>query len=100
LTRKNDPQNWRALYPNRSDKANYLKAVKFQGPEWIPCSMSIYGAVWQKYRERLTAVVERYPFIFGNRLLSKKFNYDRLISNWHKVGLHSDNWGCVWQVVH
>jgi hypothetical protein len=100
LARKNDPQDWRALYPNRSDKANYLKVVKFQGPEWIPCSMSIYGAVWQKYRERLTAVVERYPFIFGNRFLNKKFNYDRLISDWHKVGLHSDNWGCTWQVVH
>ncbi|MEX2680025.1 MAG: uroporphyrinogen decarboxylase family protein [Candidatus Sigynarchaeota archaeon] len=97
--RKNDPHDWRAVYPNKSDKTNYLKAVKFQSPEWIPCSMSIYGAVWRKYRERLAAIVEKHPFIFGSKILNKRFNYDR-ISDWHKVGLHSDNWGCTWQVVH
>jgi hypothetical protein len=100
VSRKNDPQDWRAIYPNRSDKANYLKAVKFQSPEWIPCSMSIYGSVWQKYRERLAAVIEKHPFIFGPRFINKKRNYDNLISGWHKVGLHTDNWGCVWQSVH
>lgn len=100
MRKKNDPACWRAVYPNKSDRENYLKAVTFGSPDWIPCSMSIYGAVWRKYRERLAAVIEKHPFIFGPKIINKRRNYDGLISEWHQVGLHSDNWGCTWEVVH
>ncbi|MBN2151223.1 MAG: hypothetical protein JW839_07260 [Candidatus Lokiarchaeota archaeon] len=97
--RKSDPTDWRAVYPNKSDKENYVRAVTFQGPEWIPCSVSIFGAVWQRHRERLSEVVEGHPFIFGGRILNKKRSYDNLISGWHKAGIKRDNWGCTWEVV-
>lgn len=96
--KRNDPACWRAVHPNKVDRANHLKAVTFQCPDWIPCSVSIFGAVWRKHREGLSRVVEAHPFIFGSRFLNKKRDYDALVSDWHKAGLHDDNWGCKWLV--
>ena len=42
---------------------NYLKAVNFENPEWIPCRVSLMPATWRKYREALEEVVLRHPEI-------------------------------------
>ena len=94
-----DPRNWTFKHSNKSHRDNYLKAVTFQSPDWIPCSVSFFNTLWRKYRDDLKAIVVRHPFIFGTFASKIKRNYDN-IPDWHSVGLHSDNWGCMWQVVH
>jgi hypothetical protein len=40
---------------------NYLKAMKFEYPEEIPVKIGILPSAWMKYRENLSAIVEK-PF--------------------------------------
>lgn len=42
-----------------------LKAMKFEHPEYIPCSVGLLPATWMKYRGELDALVRRHPIIFG-----------------------------------
>jgi uroporphyrinogen decarboxylase len=77
---------------------NYLKAMKFEYPEVIPVKIGILPSAWMKYRENLSAIVEKYPSIFGQ--------YDRTKHDYcaqpetYKAGEHVDAWGCVWSNVH
>ena len=40
-------------YPNKDIRENYLKALEYRYPEWIPCSVNFLPGVWKKYREKL-----------------------------------------------
>ncbi len=92
-----DPQNWTSKHPNKIHRDNYLKAIKFQHPDWIPCSVSIYESVWGKYREKLKALVLRHPFVFGT-YMKAKIIYGTIPKTKQPNAYHVDNWGCGWQV--
>lgn len=77
---------------------NYLKSMKFEYPEAIPVRVAILPATWIKYREELSAVVEKYPSIFGEHDRTKH-NYYALPET-YKEGEHVDAWECVWSNVH
>jgi uroporphyrinogen decarboxylase len=90
-------KDWNKSYPNKSHRENYLKAVEFRSPDWIPCSVSIFPAVWAKYRDQLRDIVLRHPFIFGKYLKFKK-NYDNIPLHHRPNTYWTDNWGCKWYV--
>jgi len=75
-------------------RENYLRAAEMNGPEWIPCSVSISPPLWSKYRERMEDLVLRHPRIFGK--------YERGSMNFDDFGVRrkgnkiTDEWGCVW----
>jgi len=76
--------------------ANYLRAVQFDGPEWVPCSVSLLPATWMKHRERLEELVLAHPRVFpGYRKGSK--NFDETWSPLYELGDHTDCWGAVWR---
>ncbi|MHA1791271.1 MAG: uroporphyrinogen decarboxylase family protein [Promethearchaeota archaeon] len=94
---KLDPRSWKAKFSNKSYRDNYLRAVEFRNPSWIPCSMSIFPAVWAKYKKKLLDIVKEYPFIFGTLIKYKK-NFDKIPFH-HQAGVtYVDNWGCTWHV--
>src|SRR5271157_1370821 len=93
-----DPHNWTATYPNKVWRDNYLKAVTFRSPDWIPCSVDFYGAVWAKYRHQLKELVLRHPFVFGT-YLKIKVNYDAINKRHQPNSDFVDHWGCTWHVV-
>ncbi len=91
-----DTGRWSKKYANKHDARNYLAAVEWQDPEWIPCSMSIFPAVWQKYRDDLKAIVQEHPFVFGERG-GIPTNYDHIPLEHQPDIKYKDNWGCGWQ---
>ena len=81
-----------------SDRENYLRNARFQGPEWIPMTVSISGASWNQLREDLEDVLLRHSWMFPGFEKGKR-DYD----NWdpgpaHRAGERfTDAWGCIWQ---
>ncbi len=94
-----NPRNWNKIFPNKNVRDVYLRAIEFKRlpSDWIPCSVSIFGAVWQKYRKDLVDVVKRHPFVFGT-FLKRKFDFDSIPSRHQAGAKYNDNWGCTWQV--
>ena len=79
-----------------SERENYLRALEFRCPEWIPITFGMTPAVWAKYGARLEEIVLRHPLIFGEyergsfrsreaRLFARENEYVR------------DDWGCLWR---
>lgn len=78
-----------------TSEENYLRAVEFRNPEWIPCSVSLLAATWAKYREALEDILIRHPIIFGAyKKGSRKFD-DFGINQ--TEGTYTDEWGCGWE---
>jgi len=81
-----------------SDRENYLRNARFQGPEWVPMNVSISGASWNQLREGLEDVLVRHPWLFPGFEKGKR-DYD----HWdpgpaHRAGKRfTDAWGCVWE---
>ncbi|MBT3344240.1 MAG: hypothetical protein HOH74_05790 [Gemmatimonadetes bacterium] len=74
-----------------------LKALRFEGPEYIPVSVGILPAAWMKYREELDALVAAHPILFGDAQTDR--DYDA-VGETYIAGDHVDVWGCVWSNVH
>ena len=73
---------------------NYLRAVEFREPDWVPCNVSIDPIIWYRCREELEEIVLKHPSIFGD--------YKKGSINFDEFGVRSrgkiyeDEWGCVW----
>ncbi len=91
-----DPRHWTSTYPNKIHRNNYLKAVTFHHPTWIPCSVGFFASVWAKYRHDLKALVLRHPFLFGT-IMRWKIKYDTISSRHQPNMTKVDHWGCTWQ---
>lgn len=72
-----------------------LRAMKFEHPEHIPCSIGLLPATWMKYRQELDALVRRHPIIFGHDQPDER-DYDAVGEDKYLRGDHVDAWGCVW----
>lgn len=70
------------------------KAMRFEGPQHIPISVSLLPATWIRYREALSDVVARHPILFGTQAQQKR-DYDAVPPTYAE-GEHVDPWGCVW----
>ena len=76
-------------------RENYLRAIEFRHPEWIPCSVGFSPVVWHTHRERLEEVV------LGHHLLFPEFepgsiDYDDFPAAYREGERYTDNWGCTW----
>lgn len=78
---------------------NYLKAVHFDSPEWVPCAVHFLPATWIQYREELENLVLSHPRIFpGFRKGQVDFDFKK--GFWlptYELGRHTDCWGVVWE---
>lgn len=77
-----------------TDRENYLRALEFRGPEWIPCSVGFSRATWRHYREKLEEIVLRYPLVFRDYRKGDT-DFDDLPPV-YRIGYFRDNWGCLW----
>lgn len=84
-------------YPNRDYRDNFLKALEFRGPDWIPCTVGFSPATWRCYREKLEEVVMAHPRIFG-AFKKGSVDFDRQPAAYAE-GYYTDEWGCVWRNV-
>jgi uroporphyrinogen decarboxylase len=80
-----------------NEKENFLRAIEFRCPEWVPVIFELFPAVWKKYGKKLEEVVLRHPLIFSDYKegqLGGSFdgNYPLFKENVR----YEDDWGCVW----
>jgi hypothetical protein len=85
-------------YPNKEMRENYLRALEFHYPEWIPCSVGLSPAMWKQYRDKLEDIVIRHPHIFG-AYESGGRDFDDMPPGYRIGEYYTDNWGCVWYSV-
>ncbi len=77
-----------------NERENYLRAIEFRNPQWIPVEVYILPVAWMKHRQDLEKIVLRHPKIFGSYEKGSK-NFDECPLSYRK-GYHRDNWGCLW----
>jgi len=83
-----------------SERENYLRAIEFRYPEWIPCRVDFSYAFWRKHREELEKIVVSHPLIFRDSACvriedQRKGSYD-LPPVYREGEYFRDNWGCLW----
>jgi len=77
-------------------RENYLRAVRFQRPDWIPMVFHISPACWQHYEARaLDDLIATHPRLFPAS--EAKPASERAIPPWQRADRpFTDPWGCVW----
>ena len=43
-----------------TDRENYLRALEFRGPEWIPITFELLPSVWKRYGDALVDLARRH----------------------------------------
>lgn len=78
-----------------SERENYLRALEFRNPEWIPLTLEFTSAVWDRHGDNLKALLDRHPLVSGN--------HHRGYERFHDTDpiciegmTHRDDWGCLW----
>ena len=77
------------------ERENYLRALEFRSPEWIPCSVGLSPGMWKKYREDVETIVLKYPLLFWDYKKGDA-DFDQLHPAYRKGEYYRDNWGCLW----
>jgi uroporphyrinogen decarboxylase len=77
------------------ERENWLRAVEFRGPAWVPCGVSIAPVLWRKHRESLERIVLAHPRIFPD-FTEGGMDFDKYPAAYEKGERFRDEWGCVW----
>ncbi|MBI4243362.1 MAG: hypothetical protein HY606_04655 [Planctomycetes bacterium] len=78
-----------------TERENYLKAIEFKNPEWIPIHARLSPVTWHKYREGLEEIVLKHPLIFID-YKKGSINFDEFPPCFREGEYYRDNWGCLW----
>ncbi len=83
-----------------SARENWLSAVEFRSPEWIPVWVSFSPITWRTHRERLEEIVLRHPVLFPDHE-EGSIDFDAPFGPVYREGERfRDNWGCLWYNTH
>jgi len=78
-----------------SERENYIRTVRFGGPEWMPISIAILPALWQHLGDELDKIVRRHPVLFPDY---RQGDYKKRIAEGRKRGTtERDPWGVLWE---
>lgn len=76
-------------------RENWLRAIRFEGPEWIPCRADFSPLTWKLHRERLEDICLKHPKLFPG-FKAGQMDFDKFSLFYSEGEGHVDNWGCVW----
>jgi hypothetical protein len=79
-----------------SHRENWLRAIEFRGPEWIPCSVGFAPIVWKIHREDLEKVLLDHPKLFPGFQAGHSNFCDEMPPVYREGEYFRDNWGCLW----
>ncbi len=81
-------------------RENWLRAVQYQHPEGVPCSVGFAPATWHLHQQGLEKIVLDHPRLFPDYQPGSACFYDEMPPV-HRAGeYYRDNWGCLWYNVH
>ena len=76
-------------------RENYLKALTFQHPEWIPCTVNLGPGIWKVHREELERLLLDHPLVFPD-FEAGQIDFDAQAPAYREGEDYRDNWGCLW----
>ncbi len=80
------------------DKKNYIKAVRFERPDYIPMSFHINSACWNYYEhEALFELMESHNFLFPAFKRPQENFQPKYSGNAQKDKPFTDDFGCEWK---
>lgn len=79
-------------------RENYLRAARFQRPEWIPAEVHINDASWNLWQKDMEKVCLKFPEYFPHVHEGWR-DYENYVfaPAYRKDEKFRDNWGCVWE---
>ncbi|MFP4026649.1 MAG: uroporphyrinogen decarboxylase family protein [Candidatus Brocadiia bacterium] len=81
-----------------NERENYLRAVKFEGPEHIPVNFWFNGSCWNNYdQDDLFDLKEKHPLLFPNFQRPDEPIEPRGRPWQREDERYTDPWGCVWE---
>jgi uroporphyrinogen-III decarboxylase len=86
-----------ASFPNRSisSRENFLRAIEFNNPQWIPIVFELLPAVWKRYGNKLEGLILQYPDLFEG--YEKGWRPPETTNPLYIEGVRVvDDWGCTW----
>jgi uroporphyrinogen decarboxylase len=79
-----------------SHRENWLRAIEFRSPEWVPFGVGFAPIVWNHFREELEKVLLDYPRIFPGFQAGQSSFFDEMPPVYRPGEHFTDNWGCTW----
>ncbi|MCC7352794.1 MAG: hypothetical protein IT330_03475 [Anaerolineae bacterium] len=76
-------------------RENWLRAVEFRFPEWIPCRVQCYPAIWKRYRDDLAKVFSDHPRTMPGYRPGAIRDYDQMPTGFRRGEYLTDKWGCL-----
>jgi uroporphyrinogen decarboxylase len=80
-------------------RENWLAAIEFRSPEWIPASVGFAPIVWKRYREDLEKVLVQYQKLFPGFEPGHSNFFDEMPVVYQEGAFFTDNWDCTWHNV-
>jgi uroporphyrinogen decarboxylase len=81
-----------------TDRDNYLRALEFRHPQWVPITFDLLPAVWMRHGDGLRQVALRHPRVFESPNAQDYASQD--LEPFARPGQSfRDDWGCVWHNV-
>ncbi len=75
------------------DRENWLRAIEFRRPEWIPCWVQLAPNMWKRYRGALEELAAAHPLIFPG-FTPGGIDFDRMPVGYREGEIMTDKWGC------
>jgi len=85
--------------PPMTHRENWLRAIEFRSPEWIPASVGFAPITWKTYREELEKILLDHPKLFPGFQAGHSNFYDEMPVVYREGEYFRDNWGCLWHNV-
>ncbi len=76
-----------------TDRENYLRALEYRNPAWIPITFEIVPAMYRRRGKEISELISRHPCLFGGGI--REFNSSDPLFTYGS--LFRDDWGCVWR---
>ena len=81
-----------------NERENFLRNVRFEGPEWIPAEVHINDASWDVYREDMEKICLQFPQFFPYVKKNWRNYADHTFGPAYRKGeSFLDAWGCRWE---
>lgn len=81
----------------KPEVVNYLKAMYFDKPDWVPCQVAMTPATWLKYGKELAELQAAHPALFPHADPRAYRGPPKMPNPLYETGRFTDTWGTVWK---
>jgi uroporphyrinogen decarboxylase len=75
-------------------RENWLRAIEYRRPEWIPCWVQLAPIAWKHHGHALEDLVARHPRLFPDFKPGDIKDFNAMPTGFRKDEVITDKWGC------